>query len=238
MEAVQGPHPPGRAPNPLLPPLPSPRVRVAAAKDVRLFLSPCLCSHPIDGSFSRVAFVNLAYRSHSEQRVRALLGARSIQRGIPHCICARFVFYRFFFGFCFTLSFRAPGAGSTWSPLNTTRNPSAVCNPHHAGVSHLCIMQSGGGPFLRSSQKWVPGVIFTRDSFLALPYRSHFERRVRALLGARAIKRYGLYLEPAQYKEQSLTGFARSSFFTVSFRPLLYVVIPNDGCGLYLEPAQ
>ena len=37
---------PDRAPNPFLPPRPSPRVCVAAARDLRLFLSPCLCSHP------------------------------------------------------------------------------------------------------------------------------------------------------------------------------------------------
>ena len=41
--------------------------------------------------------------------------------------CARVsVFIVCCFGFSFTLSFQATGAGSTWSPLNRTRNPSAV----------------------------------------------------------------------------------------------------------------
>jgi hypothetical protein len=82
--------------------------------------------------------------------------ARSIERRIPHCICARLGFCLLLFGFSFTLSFRqseatrnpsffygnlnlpgappyacekvlsVPGADSTWSPPYTTRNPSAL----------------------------------------------------------------------------------------------------------------
>jgi hypothetical protein len=120
-----------------------------SAGDLRLFLSPCLCSHPIDASFSRAAFVNLPYRSHSEQRVRALLGARSIQRGIPQL--------------------------------------SVILTPLACPIFASCAI--GGWPIFAPFAKVGARSRFHARQFLNLPYRSHSEQRVRALLGARLIQR-------------------------------------------------
>ena len=86
-----------------------------------------------ESRFLSLAVSALASRCHSEQRVRALLGARAKSR-----------------------------TGSTWSPLNTTRNPSPLL---------------GRGSIL--------SFIFWILLYVVIPTE---RSRVRALLGARSIK--------------------------------------------------
>jgi hypothetical protein len=136
-------------------------------------------------------FSDFALRCHSEQRVRALLGARSEERGIPQpsliltalacpifALCNRGVAH-----FCAVCKSGCPDVSFRILPYvvipRRARNPSAASNSHRAGMSHLCVVcNRGGGHFCAVCKSGCPQS-FSRAAFLILPYRSHTEQAPR-----------------------------------------------------------